>query len=233
MCMGKLNEKISEHEFLSQKIKSLTEQRSAISSEILKFQALKDDCEKEINTISLLNSLNEVCQDTAIFSSIWRIGRTTVFFDNFVNASSKFLVLESSVWWRGYSFDLVIAKFDNRIATEIRDGEPRLTISHLKKEESIYVPNFFDITKHQSDRERFVLDEIQKLASAEIHPNNVTRPISLNCPCAFHAQLPEHRKGNFGREYCGEELVYQGHNFGDTLRFAIIGLAPYGYFKLQ
>ena len=228
--MGKLEEKMLEYETLLQRISYLTEQQSLISDEILMLQTSKNDCEKEINTITLLNSLGEVRKDTATFVSIWGIGRTTAFFDNFVNASTKFLVLAGFVTWQGYCFDLVIAKINNRTTTEIRDGNPKLTVSYLKGIGNLYVPKYFDITKHQATRERFLLDEIQKVAT-EIQPSNVTTPIAFNNPCAFHAQLPKHRSGNFGREYYGDELVYQGYNFGDTLRFAIIGLSPYGYFK--
>lgn len=227
--MGKLEEKTLEYETLSQRISSLTEQQSLISDEIRKLQILKNNCEKKINTITLLNSLDEVRKDTATFVSVWGMGRTTAFFDNFVNASTKFLVLEGFVIWQGYCFDLVIAKINNRATTEIRDGDPKLTVSYLKEIGSLYVPKYFDITKHQATRERFLLDEIQK-TDAEIHPS-VATPVAFNKPCAFHAQLTKHRSGNFGREYCGDELVYQGYNFGDTLRFAIIGLSPYGYFK--
>lgn len=230
--MNQLQQKQSELERLRQRLDELNAERDLVSCKIANTQ-------KEVNTLELLGSISNINKDNTISKTAQYIQTTTLFFEQFVKSSNEFLLLKRHIYWAGHLFDLIIKKFDNTQPINIRDCEPsnkdtKLTISHLKfDKKTIYIHDTFDFADFEFEKERFILDEVNKIKQQGISPDKITQSIAFEVPCAFYAQLPEHRKGNFGDQYYGENLVYRGFRYGDALRFAIIGLASYQYAESQ
>lgn len=189
-------------------------------------------CHRDINTLKLLNNVNDLEASNTVSACLHNLKPTTVFFDKFVRSKKTLLTISGLIYLDMMPLDLIISKIEDS-NINIRDYKSaKLTASYIIANDciSIYsksqkINNTVD--SFSSDkRERFVIEEILRLIQTYKPQMQITKPLAFDVPCAFYAQTPKYRKGNFGNEYCGEYQMTSGYNYGDAEKFAIIGIAP-------
>lgn len=180
------------------------------------------------------------------FSRLWEqyhTNKTLTIFELFLlDRDKKFLCIEdigryfhNKVHHAGiradFIVDLIIAKQIVNSNILLRDSHNRLTPSYIRSDD--YCKSWNDIMEfsldvaHPSDRCRFVKNEIRQILSHYVMngypqpPKNMYLPFEY--PCAFDAQSPANRTG-YGNEYCGEDCIHQGTEYGETRSYPIIGV---------
>lgn len=213
-------------EELQKELESAKEIAIAAQDKVDKLEKLVDNTITQINTRELLDSIHKSCESNTVYKHVEYIGTSTKVFGQFLNSDADFFALKQYVRWDRSCFDLIITKIRERNINIKDDSHHRLTISHIKNN-CPYVLMGFLFNTDSTDKEKFMIEELSIIKKIYRSPNKITGAIAFRTPCAFHAQKPEHRqKGNFGNYYEGESLIYSGYNYGDTTRYAIIGIKP-------
>lgn len=218
-----LKKKQSELRKLNKKLSDLMA-RQDCDGEIDMTKKLAEACEKEINTLLLLDSIKYIGRYTCFEGGFTSTSKTTILFYQFAMTNRRFLRLQKAVRWQNLYFDLIISKIDENIPIDIRgDRHLGLTVSYIKVKRYISVPssfNFYDLDEKR--RDRYVLDEIDKLCKKGIDPENIDDYVAFERPCSFFAQIPEQHPGYY------KTFTPKKNKYGDVIRYAIIGLFPYG-----
>lgn len=146
-----LKKKQSELRKLNKKLGDLMA-RQDCDGEIEQTKKLAEACEKEINTLLLLDSIKYIGRYTCFEGGFTSTSKTTILFYQFAMTNRRFLRLQKAVRWQNLNFDLIISKIDENIPIDIRgDRHLGLTVSYIKVKRYISVPssfNFYDLDEN-------------------------------------------------------------------------------------
>lgn len=207
-AISTINHKISE---LEVQLEELNEERSDLEQEL--HQAIIAE-----RTTETLRLIHEVSNENAMRVRLYEDTRTTPIMDEFVSSGKEFLVFENAYTLSkcGKRVSLVIVKSKQKVNC----SDNGLTMTDLKKSVGVYVSenslNYLGETARKYPLFR-------ELVSVDLKAPKTGDTVAFTAPCLLGGQTFKDQTG-FGSEYCGDELVYQGKNYGETTKFLIIGL---------
>lgn len=196
---------------LETQLKSLNKERSDLEQEL--HQTIIAE-----RTAETLRRIHEVSDENTMRMRLYADTRTTPIMDSFVSSEKEFLVFENAYTLSecGKRVSLVIVKSKQKVNC----SDNGLTMTDLKK----------SVGEHVSENSLKYLREtvrtyplFRELVSVDQKAPKTGARVAFKVPCLLGGQTYKDQVG-FGSEYCGEELVYQGKNYGETTKFLIIGI---------
>lgn len=144
--------------------------------------------------------------------------KTTPIMDEFVFSDKKFLIFRHlfrlSPSWKHIS--LIIAKSSGGI----NYVHSNLTMTDFKKAAGTIVNKNLVGAMTKNNRLYPLYSELTRIENKVATGNGA---IPLDMPCLLGGQTFREQVG-LGWEYCGEELIHQGKEYGETTKFLIIGI---------
>lgn len=215
-----------------QQIRLLQEQVEALNIQIAELEEKLDELQAEQNALwqqkHKLEKAEEASRFTKMVSKItpenstvvplYSYTKTTPIMDAFAFSDKDFLVFHNlfrlAPSWKYVS--LIVAK--NR--TDVNYNYSGLTMTDLKKAAGTHVSKSLVEQIPKSDRLYPLYLELARVGKKVAM---MSGPIRFDTPCMLGGQTFREQTG-FGREYCGEEVVRYGREYGETTKFMIIGV---------
>ena len=207
-AISALNKQIDEME---KQIKCLNDERYDLKQELYKLDVSE-------RTDETLQSIYSISDENSIRIRLYSDTRTTPIMDSFMFSDKIFLIFEQAfvLGNSGKRISLVVVK-TNRTVNYVNDG---LTMTDLKKLSGTYISErSLEYTKKTSRKYSLY----RELISINKQPLKTGDIVPFSIPCRLGGQTFKDQTG-FGSEYCGEELIHQGKNYGETTAFLIIGV---------
>lgn len=203
---------------IDEQIEKLSDQISTLEDERCELEDQLDYILKEATTKSLLNQIQEINKNNTIQAFLFSDTKTTPIMDHFASSSKKFLIFErvftlDSTWNK---VSLIVVKSYPNVYYKYTG----LTMTDLKKSAGGYIcKNSLDFIA-ETNRLFPLYEELTKINQCNPKKGDI---IAFQIPCLLGGQTFRDQTG-FGSEYWGEELVYQGREYGETTKFMIIGV---------
>lgn len=215
-----------------QKIRQLREQEIFLNTQIAELEAKLKKCHGELSSIHKQRCELEIVEETARYvQKVSKLNeensiaveldpqtKTTPIMDAFMSSNKEFLVFRHlfrlSPSWKQIS--LIVAKSTGGI----NYMQSNLTMTDLKRAAGTLVSKNLTTQMSKNSRLYPLYIELTKIE------NKVARmhgAIHLDIPCLLGGQTYREQCG-YGWEYCGEELIHQGKEYGETAKFMIIGV---------
>lgn len=215
-----------------QKIRLLQEQTESMNSQIVELEAkleeLQDkrnylwreqrELEMEEEASRFTKTVSKLNEDNATVVHLYQHTKTTPIMDAFAFSDKEFLVFRHlfrlAPSWNYVS--LIVAK--SRSGINYTDS--KLTMTDLKKAAGTHVSKNLVAQMPESDRLYPLYLELTKIAKKV---SMIHGAIRFDKPCILGGQTYREQTG-YGWEYCGEEVVRYGREYGETMKFMIIGV---------
>lgn len=208
----------AQEEVLNVRIAELEEKIEELLSEQNSIRQQKHTLEMAEESSKLTKMVSKVNKENSTVVHLDSHTRTTPIIDNFAFSDKDFLVFRHlfrlSPSWKYVS--LIVAK--NR--TGVNYTYSGLTMTDLKKAAGTIVSHNLVEQLPKSDR---LYPLYLELAGISEKVAMTSGPIRFDTPCMLGGQTFREQTG-FGWEYCGEEVVRYGREYGETTKFMIIGV---------
>lgn len=208
----------AQEETLNVQIAELEEKLDELLSEQNSIRRQKRTLEMAEESSKLTKMVSKVNKDNSTVVHLYSSTRTTPIIDNFAFSDKDFLVFRHlfrlSPSWKYVS--LIVVK--NR--TGINYTYSGLTMTDLKKAAGTHVSKNLVEQFPKSDRLYPLYLELARISEKVAMTSG---PIRFDTPCMLGGQTFREQTG-FGWEYCGEEVVRYGREYGETTKFMIIGV---------
>ena len=198
-------------EELEAKLGELLDEKTALSEQIRELE-MAEEASRFTKTVSKINKENSMVE------SLYEYTKTTPIMDAFASSDKEFLVFRNI-------FRLAPSwKYVSLIVTKSRGGvkyaHSNLTMTDLKKASGTHISRNLVDYMPESDRLYPLYLELTRVGKKAAMMEG---PIRFDKPCLLGGQTYRDQTG-FGWEYCGEELVHRGREYGETTKFMIIGI---------
>lgn len=167
------------------------------------------------NTTELLKKVSSIRSENAYLVSLQETSKTIPIIDNYCNSGKEFLVIKDFFKIDDYMLSPIITTCNKAI----RIYRSAITMTDMKKMIRWYDSSRgFGLFYNKESREYPLVNCI-----FELLPITDDRVMQFKYPCQFNAQGSMNRTG-YGNEYCGEDLVSRGTEYGETSTFYFIGV---------
>lgn len=188
-----------------------------------KIALLKEELKEIITEETTFNMLHNICitKNNSTYKILKKSTRTTPIMDEFSSSDKKYLIFNHTFFLTKNSkhVSLIVTKFDKNIHYNSNKG---LTMTNLKTaiSEIKYISKrTLEITS-PNEREYPLYQELVKIDQSKISSGQI---IPFNTPVLLGGQTFSDQTG-FGSEYCGDQIVWQGKEYGETTKFLIIAV---------
>lgn len=216
---------IAEQEKLTKEIKVLEGQIGELEVQADELRDRRYELDLELSrvslagdTIALLNGVYEVTADNSQVEKLDNSTKTIPIMSRFIKSGRRFLIFSNafSLGKQLHKVSLVIT----RSCTRINYNFNGLVMTDLKNAVGIYLTDYNLKSKRPESRLYPLYSELVAIGKRELMKGQL---IPFETPCMIGGQTYGDRTG-FGWEYCGETLVRQGKEYGETTKFLIIGI---------
>lgn len=230
---------------MNRRLKEIEKEQERLEAEKKKILALQEEVELKKNWRELCRQVKACNVEEMIAVELTETTKMIPVFDNFVKSEKKLLLIKNhgllrlkvgvekrNVWNNGQAvlqdtdiykvarLSLIICKSWKRIYV----NSSTLTPTKLKKNAFTWYDNKnidFEFLPLWKEVNEAPFDELKKqLKDKRIVENKI---VMFNTPVLMGAQTSKNREG-YGNIYCGEELVRQGTEYGETTSFLIVGV---------
>ena len=232
---------------MNRRLKEIEKEQERLEAEKKKILALQEEVELKKNWRELCRQVKACNVEEMIAVELTETTKTIPVFDNFVKSEKRFLRVKDSgrLYLKiGTKEGWIIDDSDRWVFKEIDDYRcARLSLIICKSWKRLYVHSSsltptklkkkgcVDYTDEENIDFEFLplwkevneapFDELKKqLKHKRIVENKI---VMFNTPVLMGAQTSKNREG-YGNIYCGEELVRQGTEYGETTSFLIVGV---------
>lgn len=209
----------AEIEQLQNQLENLELQISELEDKKYEFEKEISALEKSDKTAKLLDKIHSITQDNTIYEHLHKDTPTTPIMDSFSNSPKEFLVFSKAYTipphWKHVS--LVVTKSCN----DVNYSYSGLTMTDLKKSIGTHIADYLINMSSEKSRKYYLYNELLNIAKR--YDLNKGDMIPFETPCQLGGQTYKDQTG-FGWEYCGEDVVLEGREYGETTKFLIIGI---------
>lgn len=190
-------------EELEAKLGELQDEKAALSEQIRELD-MAEEASRFTKTVSKINKENSMVE------SLYEYTKTTPIMDAFASSDKEFLVFRNifrlAPSWKYVS--LIMAKSRGGV----KYAHSNLTMTDLKKASGTHISRNLVDYMPESDRLYPLYLELTRVGKKAAMMEG---PIRFDKPCLLGGQTYRDQTG-FGWEYCGEELVHRGREYGET-----------------
>lgn len=207
---------------LNGKIQTLEKELDTLADQQHDLKRKIADEERTIATTSLLESISQINTENSIRVKLHSDTKTTPIMDNFFSSNKTFLIFEDAFTLyappKWIDVSLVVIKG----CSGVNRRYSGLTMTDLKKAKGSFIEEDSLVRLNPNNRKYPLYQELVAIIK-RIQDGEVSNTMTFQEPCCLGGQTYSDQTG-YGSEYCGEDLIYQGTQYGQTTAFLIIGV---------